>query len=575
MTERAKFVESLIPLTRIVQKDAVQKWIIHSVLEIAAILVLHAPAGFQLVNEKLGLGEIIKHIQSMPAGTTSPPDLQEAAVKLINSMITACPPAHRLAFFGELKRHQIINALMPRVTSPGGVEEGMAHALYVLQTNFVMEDQGDVAAAPIVWDKTNVDGLGLITRLATAKSGTANDSPKKLALLGFPDITNAKVAFEEYPGAVALDCISFLARKSPEIYKQYEKMADKPAEYRCPFIRAGRDITALLLRILDVVPGSTPDETSTGYLPLYFTTPKAFQELFCVAMEVMAVTWVDMEAINIDQDKVVLVVEKQIRNVLDHHELKAAPDIRMFREAVLKHKYNDVQQAEVKAMSDQFTAQMASAVVKEVKEQIRPETIQLVQRQRLAVMGKGDFFSTVEKGRITTKRFYAVLSPNHKTLHWSDPKDDYQVGSSEHRPTIAQLPPATTGEGGGYVAVEDIHMFEVGVEIAALKALKSKPNDDFVARTFAILIGQEEWLTFVAPTRGSGVVWIDGLRVLMRKPNREHETVKEWQQLLDLQMHLRLMDTHGVTLPTGKPQVPALPTQFNFLYADTADQSPA
>lgn len=579
MSARTKFVEDLIPLTREGGVDkGMQKWIIHSVLEIAGILVLHSPTGFEVIDAKLTLEAVVKHIESMTAGTTQPPDIQEAAVKLINCMITACPTKRRQALFGELNRLMVINKLMPRVIK--GCEDGavyavpasLAHELYVLQTNFVMEEQGDVASAKPTWDRTRVDWLGLITRLGTAKTGSAADTPEKLELLGFPDTSSAQASFNVYPGAVGLECISFLARKYPAIYKDlFEKMADRPVEYRCPFVSAGQSITTLLLKILDVVPGSKPDDKCTAYLPLYFTTPKAFQELFCVAMRVMATTWIDMEAKVIDTEKVLLVVEKQVRSVLDHPEKKIKPDIVEFQNAVMKCKYVNVLQSEQKAMEDDFAAQMASPVVASVKENIRPEMIQLVHKQRLAHMSQGAFFCTVEKGKITTKRFYAVLAPNHKTLHWSAPKDEFQVGNNDMRPSIAQLPPATTGEGMGYAALEDIHMFEIGESVAALRTVRSKPNEDAAKPlTFAILTGQEDWLVFVAGTRETAAIWIEGMRILMRQSGMEPETDAERVQLMDMQMHLKLMDMHGVKLPKVNPVIPKLPPTFAFHYTDTA-----
>lgn len=577
MSKRTKFVEDLIPLTREggIKQDSMQKWIIHSVLEIAGILVLHSPTGFEVINVKLTLEAIVKHIESMTAGTTQPPDIQEAAVKLINCMITACPTTMRQGLFKELNRLRVRNKLIPRVIKGcegGAVPPSFAHELYVLQTNFVSEEQGDVASAKPTWDRQRVDWLGLITRLGTARTGSAADTPEKLELLGFPDPSSAQTAFNVYPHAVGLECIHFLAGNYPEIYKDlFEKMADRPVEYRCPFVAAGQLITKLLLKILDVVPGSKPDDKCTSYLPLYFTTPKAFHELFCVAMRVMATTWIDMEAKVIDTEKVLLVVEKQVRSVLDHPEKKIKPDIHEFQSAVMKYKYINVLQSEQEAMLEDFAAQMASPVVVSVKDTISPEMFQLVNKQRLAHMSQGAFFYTIEKGKITTKRFYAVLAPNQKTLHWSDSKDEFQVGNSDMRPTIAQL---KSGEGGGQVNIEDIHMFEVTEDVAELKTVRSKPNEeDARPRTFSILTGQDTRTVFVAETRETAAVWIDGMRMLKSQPNREPETVEERTQLVKLQMDLKLLDMHGVKLPKVKPVVPKLPPNFDFHYKEISSSS--
>jgi hypothetical protein len=292
-------------------------------------------------------------------------------------------------------------------------------------------------------------------------------------------------------------------------------------------------------------------------------------------MERLHLTWCEMEARDIDQSKVMLVVEKQLRMVLDDPDGSPADKARL-RETVLAYSYRSVQQQEVEDMERQYKTHLGSAVVSKVKDEIRPGLVRLVDRQRLARMCVGHFFHTIEKGKVTTKKFFCVLSPNRKTLHWSDPKDAYLDASSAVRPTIAQLPPATTGEGGGTIAVDEIKMFEYGSEVQALKTLKTKPSEEnYRQLAFAINVDQEDWVVFVATDRETAVIWIDGLGQLSQKPMRVKETESARTELLELQMNLLLMNCHGIELPSSVPLVPPPPTSFDFHFQDNSVDSSA
>lgn len=315
MSDRTQFVEDIIPLVRKSRDPSMS----HSILEIAGILVLHSPVGFEKIKDQLTLSSIIEHMHAQKYQGANADNL-----KLVNRMIAACQAtsmAKKEAFLEELDRFSVRQKLMPQVIKgckDGSISDRFARELYVLQVNFVMKEQGEVASAELTWNQQHLDWLGSITRLG------------KVEFLGFPSTSNRQAAFNVYPHAVGLECLHFLAEQHPEIY------GDLFGKMDCPFVLAGLSMTKVLLKIFDVVPGSKLDDKCASFLLLYFATANAFFELFCVAMRIMASMWVNMKAGTSEFEEVVQKVEERIRAVLDRPgKVGRLLDIRSFTSDVM------------------------------------------------------------------------------------------------------------------------------------------------------------------------------------------------------------------------------------------------
>jgi len=92
----------------------------------------------------------------------------------------------------------------------------------------------------------------------------------------------------------------------------------------------------------------------------------------------------------------------------------------------------------------------------ELKEQITPEIMELIQQQRLAFLVEGTRFTkySMRGQRIKDKFWYVRLSPNHKVFHYGD-CDEKSV------PTLEELP--------NKLAVVDIKALIIGKECPHMK----------------------------------------------------------------------------------------------------------
>lgn len=44
---------------------------------------------------------------------------------------------------------------------------------------------------------------------------------------------------------------------------------------------------------------------------------------------------------------------------------------------------------------------------------------------------------------------------------------------------------------------------------------------------------------------------------------------EDMENLLDMEIKLRLLETEGITIPTEAPPIPKLPDNFNFVYMNS------
>ena len=102
--------------------------VIHSVLDIAGAFVEHTEKGFQLVEDdrNLGLNKVIEYMDSRQSR-----DIQEAAVALINILISNCAATKRSAILRTIAINNVVGMLRSRVVQPKQISRSFAHQLYV------------------------------------------------------------------------------------------------------------------------------------------------------------------------------------------------------------------------------------------------------------------------------------------------------------------------------------------------------------------------------------------------------------------------------------------------------------
>lgn len=578
------FILDLLNLTK---RDGIQASVIHSVLDIAGAFVEHTEKGFQLVEDdrNLGLNKVIEYMDSRQSR-----DIQEAAVALINILISNCAATKRSAILRTIAINNVVGMLRSRVVQPKQISRSFAHQLYELQTH-LLSGKGLRAKT---WfnsaDPKNKDDINALTdALPASPSATLEqDKQDKLQKLGFEDPTRPGVAFENFPGVLALDNMAWMTapnRYQKEYQQLYQRQMSRPPQYVCPFVATGKDLTALLLTLLHVNVTPQPlDKNSINYLPLFFTTPNPFEELFCIGMQLVDRTWTEMDARDTDRAKVMNIVNKQLTLVFSQ-EMPVTLD--QFRSLVLSKTYRDIQNIQNREMDLAFEAMLAAPVTKKVKERHRKESAELVYQQRLSYLCEGAYFATINKGRVTKQRFFAIVSANHKRLYWTKLEESFRS-----EPTIAEM---ESSEGGGSILVEDFIQIEVGEEVPHLKTLRERRQAESLQRfCFAVAVNSSttggavqldpatgmHWLTFIIPERTEpdrerASIWMDGVRLLKDKLPKEQETMRAVDTVLKLKMNLLLLNCHGANLPSMDVKVPPAPEDLDFVNPDTMATSDA
>lgn len=61
--------------------------------------------------------------------------------------------------------------------------------------------------------------------------------------------------------------------------------------------------------------------------------------------------------------------------------------------------------------------------------------------------------------------------------------------------------------------------------------------------------------------------WLDGLNALKGDPMTSEQADKDLDELLSMEIKLRLLDAEGLSIPDDAPPVPPLPPNFNFVTA--------
>lgn len=106
--------------------------------------------------------------------------------------------------------------------------------------------------------------------------------------------------------------------------------------------------------------------------------------------------------------------------------------------------------------------------------------------------------------------------------------------------------------------------------INVLDIVSVSENEDARNRTKAIVITKQggEELQLNTDTAKDYNVWLDGLNALTgNKPIVSEQAHRELDELLSMEVKLRLLDAEGIDFPNEPPPVPSPPTNFNFVTA--------
>ncbi|MED6271970.1 Engulfment and cell motility protein 2, partial [Characodon lateralis] len=190
------------------------------------------------------------------------------------------------------------------------IKAEMAHQLYVLQvlTFNLLEERMMTKMDPN--DQTQRDIIFELRRIAfdgdTDPTGTEKRKAmytKDYKMLGFTNPLNPAMDFTQTPpGMLALDNMLYLARVHQDTYIRIVlENSSREDKHECPFGRCAIELTRMLCEILQV--GELPNEGCNDYHPMFFTHDRAWEEFFCVCIQLLNKTWKEMRATAEDFNK--------------------------------------------------------------------------------------------------------------------------------------------------------------------------------------------------------------------------------------------------------------------------------
>uniref|UniRef100_A0A672LGH1 Engulfment and cell motility 2 n=1 Tax=Sinocyclocheilus grahami TaxID=75366 RepID=A0A672LGH1_SINGR len=516
-----------------VNQPMVDVSILQRSLAILESMVLNSHSLYQRVAQETTVAQLITHLQ------VSNQEIQTYAIALINALFLKTP---------EDRRQHIIRGNRP-------VKAEMAHQLYVLQvlTFNLLEERMMTKMDPN--DQTQRDIIFELRRIVFDGDSDPSGTEKRKAIytkdykmLGFTNPVNPAMDFTQTPpGMLALDNMLYLAKVHQDTYIRIVlENSSREDKHECPFGRSAIELTRVLCDILQV--GELPNEGCNDFHPMFFTHERAWEEFFCVCIQLLNKTWKEMRATAEDFNKVMTVVREQITRAL----AMKPPSLEQLRVKLRSLSYAEVlrlRQSERMSQDD-----FQSPPIIELRERIQPEILELIKQQRLSRLCEGSCFRKLANRRRQEKFWFCRLSLNHKVLHYGD-LDESTQGEVPFELLTDTIP------------VSDIKAVLTGKDCPHMKEKSAlKQNKEVLELAFSILYDPDEALNFVATNKYEYCIWTDGLSALLGKELGSDLTRSDLDTLMSMEMKLRLLDLENITIPEAPPPVPKEPSTYNFTY---------
>ncbi|XP_043565989.1 engulfment and cell motility protein 2-like [Chiloscyllium plagiosum] len=554
-----------------VNQTSVDASILQRSLAILESMVLNSQSLYKKVAEEITVGQLIAHLQ------VSNQEIQTYAIALINALFLKAPEDRRQSVLppseGEesgldlpltemsniLAQKQLRSIILNHIIRGNRpIKTEMAHQLYVLQvlTFNLLEERMMTKMDP--QDQAQRDIIFELRRVAFDAESDPNSSSnlekrkamytRDYKMLGFVNHVNPAMDFTQTPpGMLALDNMLYLAKVHQDTYIRIVlENSSREDKHECPFGRSSIELTKMLCEILQV--GELPNEGCNEYHPMFFTHDRAFEEFFCICIQLLNKTWKEMRATSEDFNKVMQVVREQITR-----SLSTKPNsLDQFKSKARCLSYSEIlrlRQSERMSQDD-----FQSPPIVELREKIQPEVMELIKQQRLNRLCEGTSFRKISNRRRQDKFWYCRLSLNHKVLHYGDldenPQGEVAFESLQEKIPVVDIKAVVTGK-------DCPHMREKS-------ALKQ--NKEVQELAFSILHDPDEALNFIAPNKYEYCIWTDGLNALLGKEMTSELTKNDLDTLLSMEMKLRLLDLENIQIPETPPPIPKEPSSYDFVY---------
>lgn len=134
--------------------------------------------------------------------------------------------------------------------------------------------------------------------------------------------------------------------------------------------------------------GEGPSEQGQSYHPMFFTHDHPFEEFYCVCIVLLNKTWKEMRATTEDFVKVFSVVREQITRAL-----QCKPTgLDKFKNKLQQLTYSTITNLWQQERTSREEWESHARPIVELREQITPEILELIQQQRLGFLVQGTRF---------------------------------------------------------------------------------------------------------------------------------------------------------------------------------------
>jgi len=319
-------------------------------------------------------------------------------------------------------------------------------------------------------------------------------------------------------------------------------------EHEYPVAVAGINVSQMLFELLHV----GAESPAKPLFNILFDNPNAFEEMYCVALQVLDLTWVQMNASYMEFRNVINSVRKIISEVLAHNP--ASIDV-FHRFTLLKQSGGS--EGNIIAGIDDIECDPLD----KIQDKVKKNMADLVKNQKLAYLRDGCAFKTYgqkQKGNKAAPQYiYIRLHDNINVLEWTN------INNLNDKPH--ELP--------NKVQKSEFKGVMVGLECPVFQKRKLKPEEEeIVPLTFALTLASGEPLTLISQNQTDFVNWTDGLRGWIGLNMECPETLDDIKTLVDTKIEVEMLDLEGVIIPSSVPPVPSPPANFDFFHDTKKEQ---
>lgn len=348
------------------------------------------------------------------------------------------------------------------------------------------------------------------------------------------------------PGMLAIDLISSLAlRHSESLAKIVMENSLRVNENEWSILVVSVELTLILVDILHVM--GEPEEGDHLHVML-FKSDRPFEDLFVTFVRLFHRTWREMQACEVDVQKVLSVVRKQIKIGFSERP----ETVEKLEEIFAVHSYPHMQTLWEKERTEKEAEELQSESVKELRSYLRPSMDDLIKKNRKNVLKNGFTFRKMQKSKSLQKGqqfWFWKLDMTEKTLMYWDctsPDNVLPVDAS----TSTKIP------------VSDIKKVNVGGDVGdSTLSLKGKKHAG--VRGLALEVGDKPDAYFLATSDDQVInAWFDGISALIGSDKLSTQAQQHAELFLNIEVKMRLLElTH---IPNSLT-VPPLPENTDWI----------